>query len=247
MAGRRPTPAERLALIPGIGPALARDLARRGFRTRADLRRIADDLPRETQAHVRFAVTRPVTKAVADDIAGELRERLTFVNPATGRRKKFPVIAVGSVRRRAPRSKDIDMLVVAPDELAAARTLREVLPTAALREAPGSRLSIADSYASGARRHSFILRRTSAGARRFYAVDLFLATRREKPFALFHFTGGRQYNIRVRAHAKRSGRLLNQYGVFVEGRRAPGSSKIRTERDLTRFLGVTFRRPADRS
>ncbi len=114
-------------------------------------------------------------------------------------------------------------------------------------EASPSTLSLKESYASGRRRRSFVVRRRG----KYYAVDLFLATQEEKPYALFHYTGGKDYNIRVRAHAKRNGYVLNQYGVFCAStstnkKRAPGSKGIRTERELIEFLGVTYRTPRNR-
>lgn len=241
-------PRQALAEIPGIGNSLAAKLARRGITTRAQLRAIIDELPAETQAHIRHNITRSIPLAVGRAIVAELKRRLTYEGP-TGRRRKYPAVAVGSVRREAPTSKDIDVLVVIPDDA----PLQGVLASAELGAAArGDMLSIAESYASGQRRHSFIVRRARSGGRpKYYAVDLFLATKAEKPFALFHYSNGRDYNIRVRAHAKRRGWKLDQYGIFVAGaaspRRAPGSKNIKTERDLARFLGITYRAPKERA
>lgn len=80
-------------------------------------------------------------------------------------------------------------------------------------------------------------------------VDLFMARPAELPFALFHLTGPRLYNIRIRAYARRRGWILNQYGLFYANdptRRVRGSSRIQSEADLARFLGVTVRAPSQR-
>jgi DNA polymerase/3'-5' exonuclease PolX len=246
----------KLQEVPGIGAALAAKLGRRGITTRAQLRAVIDELPREAQAHLRYNVSRAIPSTVAAAVTDELKARLSFDGP-TGRRRRYPTIAVGSVRRSAPRSKDLDVLVVVPDEGA----VRGLLASAELADRRGKAdtLTPVESYAAGDRRRSFIVRRAPKGGRaKYYAVDLFLATEEEKPFALFHFTGGRDYNIRVRAHAKRAGCILNQYGLFCANasraarskngkrRRAPGSKAIKTERDLARFLGVTYRPPKER-
>jgi len=176
-------------------------------------------------------------------VSALLRGRLTFVDPSTGRRKRFPTHVVGGVRRGDPSVKDLDILVVAPGAMAP----RDLLPS--VRLAPHPDLSIAEVYTSGPRRVGMVVAWSPPrGRKKLIAVDLFLATEREKPFALFHLTGPREYNIRVRAHAARAGYLLNQYGVFLRssGRRAPGSGDIKTERQLAAFLGVTPRRPGDR-
>ena len=84
---------------------------------------------------------------------------------------------------------------------------------------------------------------------RRFPVDLFLVQARELPFALFHYTGSRLYNVRTRAHAKRRGWRLNQYGLFdaATGRRVRGSAHIRTEREVAALVGVSYRSPSDRS
>jgi DNA polymerase (family 10) len=83
------------------------------------------------------------------------------------------------------------------------------------------------------------------GPRGNYRADLFLATRAERPYALFHYTGPASYNVRVRAHAKRLGFRLNQYGLFerATGRRAPA---VRSEAGLARRLGLAARPPGAR-
>lgn len=265
MSSTRPTNAasrRKLQEVPGIGAALAAKLVRRGITTRAQLRVVIGKLPREAQAHLRYNVSRAIPLTIAAAVTDELKARLTFDGP-TGRRRRYPTIAVGSVRRSAPRSKDLDVLVVVPDEGGD----RGLLASAELADRRGKAdtLTLVESYAAGDRRRSFIVRRAVAdgpsqpgGRAKYYAVDLFLATEEEKPFALFHFTGGRDYNIRVRAHAKRAGYILNQYGLFCANlsraarsskekrRRVPGSKAIKTERDLARFLGVTYRPPKER-
>ena len=45
-------------------------------------------------------------------------------------------------------------------------------------------------------------------------IDIFLATKAEKHFALLHFTSSKQFLMRTRAHAKKLGYKLNQYGLF---------------------------------
>jgi DNA polymerase (family 10) len=184
-------------------------------------------------------------------VAAEVTRRLTFAAESGAR---FEVIPVGSVRRlaagaaraRSPRVKDVDFLVVAPASALGA----PALAAAGLRPPrAGDCVRVVDTYASGARRRSLVLRIDRAGAAVHLRADLFLATDEERPFALFHYTGPAQYNIRTRAHAKRRGWRLNQYGVFhrATGRRVRGAAALRTERELALFLGVTYRPPEQRT
>lgn len=173
-------------------------------------------------------IDRSIPLAVGRAVAAELRRRLVF----GGRRHR--TVVVGGVRRGVPVSKDIDLLVIVSDDI----DFRGVLASATLLPAAG--LSITAVRNSGPRRASLVVKNPR---QKYYTVDLFLATKKEEPFALFHYVNEREYNIRVRAHAKRRGYRLNQYGVFIAetNRRAPGSSAIKTERDLARFLGVTYK------
>jgi DNA polymerase/3'-5' exonuclease PolX len=246
-AGRAGPPHERtvdrLATIighGGRGRALARELAREGVRGRAGLRRpaVLARLPRAAQANVIYSFARRVPLAEARAVAAEVRRRLVF--NLGGRRRRFEVVPVGSVRRRAATVRDIDFLVVVPPDCEA--EFEHVLAAAALR--PPRRadaVTFAAAYAVGSRRRSFVLRARG----RSYRSDFFVTTAAEKPYALYHFTGPPQFNIRTRAHVKRRGQLLNQYGLFdaAARRRVRGSAAVRSERDLARFIGVTYHFP----
>lgn len=79
-------------------------------------------------------------------------------------------------------------------------------------------------------------------------ADLFYVYNDELPYALMHYTGSKMYNIRIRAHVKKLGYLLNQYGLFdiKTGERAKGTEKIKTEKQLCEFIGITYKDPPDR-
>lgn len=169
---------------------------------------------------------------VADTLMGELRRRLR-INGA-----KAPCVAVGGVRRRKPFVKDLDMVVVVPSVAAAA-------PLVTLARSKRAAASISAVASSGGRRCALNV----AFAGGSFRVDLFFATKRERPFAVFYGTGNRLYNIRMRAHAKRLGFKLNQYGLWrrdAPGTLAPNAAAVRRERDIAALLGVTYRAPQDR-
>lgn len=228
--------AARLADIMGggrRGAALAARLAREGLRP-ADLRKpeVLARMPRDMRARVLYRPERAVPRARAAQLADELARRIRFGGV------RVAVLAVGSVRRGAPRVKDIDLLAIAsrPERLG-------VVSLAPARS--GDRASLAETFAAGPRRRALVVR--VAGARaRHHLLDVFVATPAERPFAMYHFTGPAAYNVRIRAHAKRCGWLLNQYGLWKAARRVRGSEAIRSEQDLARFLRVTYRDPADR-
>jgi DNA polymerase/3'-5' exonuclease PolX len=225
------------------GAELARALVAQGITTRAHLKRpdVISRLPRDARASVLFNPVRRIALPVAQAISDEACRRLSF--SLGGRARQLEVIPVGGVRRESAVVKDIDLLVVVPGDAA-----ETTLATARLRAPrPGDSLSIVDTYAAGSRRRSFILEDAQSGKR--YKADLFVTTAREKAYALYHHTGSAAYNIRIRAFAKRQGWKLNQYGLFVSatGHPVPRSTLVKTEAQLAKLLGVTFREPRDRT
>jgi len=197
-------------------------------------------LSKQARAHRKYGVVKKISHSEASALADELKQFLRLQPLKDNPRRRHSIIVVGGVRRKEPVSKDVDLLVIVPDKKTAiAKTFTRV----ALAKKSG--MEIICSYTAGERRHSLIVRRRG----KHFAVDLFLATESEKPFALLHHTGPKDYNIRIRAHAKRNGLTLNQYGVFSSATRyrARGSSAIKTEKDLAKFLGITYRPPEKRS
>jgi len=192
-------------------------------------------------------------------LAADLRKRLRFAG------WKMRLELVGSARRGEEHNTDVDFLVIggqsAPAAVRAALLANvELAPAragarAATMVTGGAR---ARALPAGPRRRSILVKwlcnctskSTSARAiARTVQVDLFFVQPKELPYALFHYTGSRQYNIRTRAHARARGWRLNQYGLYAgdSARRVKGSGRIRSERDLAAFLGVSYRAPTNRA
>lgn len=219
------------------GRRFAEELVRSGVTTRRQLKRadVLARLPTAARAMVLYNPVKRVPRTLAELIVKELLRRISFV--VGGRHRRFRVIPVGSFRRGDDTIRDLDFLVVA--------SVGDALANIVFRPPRvGDSLEIATTYAAGTRRRGIMLRYGS----KYYKTDLFTTAPRTLPFALFHHTGSRDYSIRVRAHAKRNGLKLNQYGLFdaVTGDPAAGSSRIHTEADIARYLGITVRPPNDR-
>jgi len=184
-------------------------------------------------------------------VIAELLRRLRFGGPRgdkAGPVARYPVRVVGSVRRGCAKAKDLDFLAVVPR--------CTVVPVLAASHRKRSLVLRLTTGAAGPRRWSGFAEVAGAVAGpRLVPVDIFFATAAELPFALFHFTGPAVYNVRVRAHALARGWLLNQYGLFERnvraGRRARarvrGSSAIRTEPEISGFIGIPFKPPNERA
>jgi DNA polymerase (family 10) len=121
--------------------------------------------------------------------------------------------------------KDLDFIVIGPGYIKQGRSIK-----------------VLDVLSSGDRKTSIIVSYRDVKIQ----VDIFNVIRKELPFALMHFTGSKQYNIRVRAYVKRLGYTLNQYGLF-DHKGNNIADGIKTERGLTKLIGITHRDPCDRN
>jgi DNA polymerase (family 10) len=248
----KPTAIRALADVIGRGDEgrrLAAKLCAQGAKKPADLRKqkFLSQLPRDSRATVVWRPAKALKRETADQISSLLQASLGFCRQETTECARYRVLPVGSIRRRRPTHKDLDFLVVVPSVAAAEHAALRLLSV------PRTKAAVVDTYLRGPRRRSMVLayRAPETKKAKHYRVDLFFTTAKELPFALFHYTGSKQYNIRTRAHAKRKGWRLNQYGLFgaASGQKAApvkGSSSIKSEEDLARFIGVSYREPTNR-
>lgn len=156
--------------------------------------------------------------------------------------KKYRIHAIpaGGYRRGKEFLKDIDLIVIYPRNL---DHNNNPFMSLVMREFDG----IIPKLRSQGRREMFLFPLAEREGANNISVDVFYVKKQELPFALFHYTGNRTYNIQTRVHAKSLGLKLNQYGIFDGDRRAWGTSKIKTERQICRYLGITYKAPEDRS
>jgi DNA polymerase (family 10) len=96
-------------------------------------------------------------------------------------------------------------------------------------------------YAKGPNKASAII----TVSKKNYKLDIFHAEPDELPAAILYATGSKEFNVKMRALAKRRGFLLNQRGLFSlntsgkSGKRVP----LKTERDYFSALGLTYVSP----
>lgn len=134
------------------------------------------------------------------------------------------VMVLGSYRRRRPILGDIDMLTT--------RQLPEVMSEIK------KRLNVVGEFVTGDRRHAFIAKL----GRTYFQVDLFNCSEDELPAAMLHWTGSVYSNIKLRSAALRRGMLLNQYGLYKDGKRIP----VKSEQDIYKELGLEYKDPTHR-
>ena len=212
--------------IAGIGPVKADELHKRGIRTRADLLRIKKELPQITQDYLRYNPVKPIPRKTISELEillKQLRMR-TFIG--------------GGYSRGNPTSKDIDVMISRP------ALMRREGPTLlaklnnAIATIPWLKFRV--PYMSGDNKISGMLQYK----RKYYKIDFFITPPDEWLFAKTYIIGSGQFNIRMRAQAKRLGYLLNHKGLF--NRKTGNKIPINNERELFAKLGMTYRTPKNR-
>lgn len=78
----------------------------------------------------------------------------------------------------------------------------------------------------------------------YVPTDILITTPDRHVFALMHFTGSKEFNQKIRAHAKSMGMKLNQYGLYDRHNGlVPG---LNTEKKIFQKLGMDYLEPNER-
>lgn len=225
---------KQLIDIPGIGETKAKELIKAGL---TDVGQLLNDnfrhlLTNETILSLKYDICKRIPRQIITDFIKMLPENM--------------FVPVGSWRRAAEYSHDIDLLSLEPLDKA-----RDII--ADIGKAT-SRITILGEYSAGTAKTSLVIEtKPPSDPNPEFAnlydpgcyvlhVDLFKTTEEDLPTALFHYTGSKQFNIRTRAHAKRRGYMLNQYGLFRAGKKI----KVSDEKEIFDILGITYKPPDKR-
>lgn len=206
---------EQIAVLPGMSTDSAKPFLSK-VKTFTDLKKpeIFEQLPVITQTHLLYPPKR-ITYAEIASIEKQLLDLGAYA-------------IVGSYRRRAKDSKDIDVMLIGDEE-----KLIEY-------ETGLKKLGKLHVYAKGPDKFSAIMRISTI--KKWFRIDVFRCAKDEAPAHLLYSTGSAQFNILMRGIAKKQGYLLNQKGLFK------GSTSIKTtsEKDIFAILGMKWREPHER-
>jgi len=223
---------QELLNIPGMGKSLARKLMDAGLErpSQLRLRKFKALLSNEVALSVKYGLTR------TRDLPWDFVNSLIHTMPAG-------LTPVGSFRRKRPFLKDLDLITLQPLEKMRAKILARSKRASDSDFALEPPYDVLEHYSSGERKHSFIIKFKG----RYIRVDLFrVPDKSEWPYALLHFTGSQEFNIKLRAHAKRQGLKLNQYGLFNQAGKKLDLGPGLTEKKIMEYLHFKYVSPKDR-
>ena len=210
-----------LTVIAGVGKKIQQNLNEKGIRTVAQLKRHwrkhTDILPTEVQYSLQYNPTTEISWDTAHSI-------LSLFPPGyTG---------VGGYRRKKAFLHDIDIMTLkSPDQVK--RDLRTMHARAIKEESTFRFLGL---YAEGTRRLGVMISHKDYN----YRTDIFFTTKEEYPYALLHYTGSKQFNIRIRAKAKHLKLKLNQFGLYDAKNNI---IVLKNEKAILKYLGIKYVAP----
>lgn len=225
--------------IYGVGPAKAKQLVGEGFKTIEELRRAVaegrDVLNDKQRIGLRY-YEELLERIPREEMLQHEAVLRRLLPPAM---RGDPMELVGSFRRGAASSGDIDVLLRMP---AGGKDAKERLAT----------------YVVALKRKGYLLEVLALGEHKCMAIcrlegekkarrlDLLLTPYEEYAYSLFYFTGSDRFNVAVRHFCHDQGYTLNEHVLqpLRGGLRVP--PPMETEEDLFSFLCLRWVDPVDR-
>jgi DNA polymerase/3'-5' exonuclease PolX len=217
----------------GIGVAKAKTLAATGIKTVADLRAAALADPKLLTTAQRIGLTHYEEFLERIPRSEMLAHESLLKSAITGIKTDI----VGSFRRGAVSSGDIDLLLCSSDSKDLRATIRTLIASG----------YITDTLANGEKKFMGVCRLPGAAHRR---LDILLTPPSEYPFALVYFTGPMEFNVKMRSRCLELGYTLNEHRLDIDPKSMEEDDleipAITTERDLFVFLGMKYLGPTER-
>ena len=230
-------PINILSDIYGVGPKKAQELVNAGVKTIDDLRERQNDLLNDIQK-VGLKYYEDIQERIPRSEIEEFEKVFNdiFENVAKGSPDaKFEI--VGSYRRGAQTSGDIDVIITGKTGVVYKQFVDELLKTGIILEilsrGPSKTLVIA----------------MLPGDRVARRVDFLYAPPDEFAFAILYFTGSKIFNTVMRQYGLDKGYTFNEHGIYKLENKKKGvkvSKEFNTEKDIFDFLGLQFKTPIER-
>lgn len=150
---------------------------------------------------------------------------------------------VGSYRRQAPTSGDIDVLIRMPAELASQSTKKQAQFLAEQVTVLRSSGYLTHVLALGSHKCMAICRLPGGRARR---LDLLLTPPQEYAYALLYFTGSDRFNVAFRQLAMTKGYTMNEHTMQPTSSNTMPPPPMATEHSLFAFFGLQYVEPLNR-
>jgi DNA polymerase beta len=231
--------------IYGVGPAKAKELVDDGYRTIAELREAIQEDPKllNDKQKIGLQYYEDLLERIPRSEMEEHQEILQFLLPEN--MKDYEMDIVGSFRRQAATSGDIDVLLRVPkdaDKKEAKQHLEEYVNNLKQHD------YIEEVLALGEHKCMAICRIPGGQAQRQKArrLDLLMTPDEEYAYAILYFTGSDKFNVAFRQHAIQKGYTLNEHTLKPIREGVRDVPYMKSEREIFSFLGLRYVEPNQR-
>lgn len=251
-----------LLKVYGIGPVKAKSLTEhKNIHSITDLKTVVQKEPRllNEKQKIGLKYYEDIQKRIPRD---EIRLHEALIRRVFKKSDdRFIITIVGSYRRGAVDSGDIDVLITWPRYHDNNNNRDQDFTTASATVAFHRAIDIfktvekyiPDVLALGDKKCLAVCRLAGSDARR---IDMLLTPPDEYPFALLYFTGSDKFNIQFRKKVLEQGYTLNEHGYHSlankneesgsENPETATNGKINSEKDIFDRFGIPYRRPEER-
>ena len=229
---------DELLTVHGIGPVKARELVTAGIKSVAALSAAVAADPSLVNATQKMGLKYHATATlrIPREEMGVHEDVLQAFMP-----KGLDGEIVGSYRRGAADSGDVDMLVTPTGSGEGQGNKLFVAFVKALKESD----YILDELVSGDKKWMGYVRVGPRGKAR--RLDLLLTAPSEYAYAILYFTGSDKFNVAFRKYAGDKGYTLNEHTMVpLKGSSAPMPPGMKSEKDIFAFLGLRYVPPEER-
>jgi DNA polymerase lambda len=148
---------------------------------------------------------------------------------------------VGSYRRKAKNSGDIDVLFTIKDDKLEDTKQTPLLFNNIIKNLEDDKY-ITETLAKGGKKFMGLCKLPRHRTHR--RLDMIYTNYTNYAFTLLYFTGSGQFNIEMRNHALSLGYSLSEYGLKKKGKLI--NDTFETEQDIFKFLGIKYIEPFER-
>ena len=226
--------------IYGVGPAKASELIADGYTSIAELREGVKVNPKilNDKQKVGLKYYEDLLERIPREEMEEHRDILQSLLP--DQMETYEMEIVGSFRRCAETSGDIDVLIRVPAGVTVAEAGEMLKLYVTMLDGFGY---IEEVLALGDHKCMAISRMYGGKARR---LDLLMTPDDEYAYALLYFTGSDRFNVAFRQRALDKGYTLNEHKLVAICEGVLSVPYMREEKDIFKFLGLRYVEPSRR-
>lgn len=250
---------DALQKIYGVGPAKATELVKAGYTSITQLREAIKKNPKilNDKQKIGLKYYEDLLERIPRNEMEEHRDILDALKPIE--MEDYETEIVGSFRREAQNSGDIDVLIRVPDgtDVKTAKEnlalyvkmlegfgyIEEVLALGEHKCMAVSRIDEELLTELDERRYMAIGRMYNGKARR---LDLLMTPDEEYAYAILYFTGSDLFNVAFRTYCENRGYKLNEHTLTPIRTGVPTVPYMKTEKDIFKFLGLRYIEPSKR-